>query len=244
MEIMANSFKQFTEMFNGASFHINNNVSIYKSGIDHWSMNFCFVSNEIVDSDIDFIKNKFDINGIIFSSTNFNEDILKIETLRPIGKFPIMLREEIPDFYKAPVYDDIEILSVSDYPMIFGDFIDVFSSVRGIEKDYINNKINIDNLKNNNHFFVAYMSDIPVGSFYAISNNEDAFTLDVSVKENYRNTGILNAMAKKAKEEALKKDIFNFYSIPTSEFSVRVMNDQGYKMIGSCFLWQNVKWYN
>lgn len=241
MDIVTNSFKQFTEIFNGASFHINNNVSIYKSGIDHWSMNFCFVSNYISDIDIDFIQNKFNINGTVFSSSNFNDEILRIEGLKPLGKFPIMLREEVPDFYKAPTYDDMEILSVSDYPMIFNDFVQVFCEIRGIDKKSFYNKINIDNLTNNNHFFVAYMSDIPVGTFYAISSNEDAFVLDASVKENYRNTGILNAMAKKAKEEALTKEIFNFYSIPTSEFSVRVMNDQGYKLTGTCFLWQNVK---
>jgi len=217
------------------------NVEIYKSGIDHWSMNFCFVSNELENSDIDFIRNKLDINSVIISSKNFDEKIWELDDIVSLGEFPFMLREEIPDFYKAPFYDDMEILSVAEYPMIFTDFIQVFSEVRGIEEKDIINMIDVENLKQNNHFFVSYMSDIPVGIFYAISNEDSAFIIDASVKESHRNTGILNAMAKKAKEEALSKEIFNFYSIPTSEFSVRVMNDQGYNLVGTFCLWQNVK---
>jgi len=217
------------------------NVEIYKSGIDNVSMNFCFVNNYIEESDINFINNKFDLNGFIFTSNNFHPDIFLIENLTPIGKFTLMMREEVPDFYRAPFYDDIEILSVEEYPMIFTDFIKVFSEVRGLDKEEITKSIDIENLKLNNHFFVAYMSDIPVGTLYAISNEDNAFVIDASVKENYRNTGILNALAKKAKEVVLSKEIFNFYAIPTSDFSLRVMNDMGFQVIDITFLWQKSK---
>lgn len=241
MDIVKESFKRFTQNFIGSSFHMTNNVSIYKSGIDHWSMNYCFVDGEISDKDLNFIKEKFDVSGILFSKEKIDDHILEIESFHPVGPFPLMLREEVPDFYTAPVYDDMEILTVREYPMIFSDFLDVFCDIRNLNSDEIKQKINIDSLTKENHFFVAYMSDNPVGIFYAISNDFDAFIIDASVKESYRNTGVLNAMAKKAKEEALKNEILNFYSIPTSDFSVRVMDDQGYKTIGAYHFWQNVK---
>lgn len=241
MDIVTQSFKQFTELFTTSSFHMTQNVSIMKTGINHWSMNYCIINGPLENKDIEFIKNKFDVSGLLFSTYRILEEVSSIETVYPIAEFPFMLREEVPDFYKAPVYDDMEILSVSEYPLIFEDFIDVFCVTRELKKEEVKSKINIENLKNNNHFFVAYMSDIPVGIFYAISYEDNAFILSASVKENYRNTGILNAMAKKAKEEALKLDIYNFYALPTSEFSVRVMKDQGYKMIGSYYVWQNIK---
>lgn len=220
---------------------MNKNVEIYKSGIDNVSMNFCFVKDYIEESDVDFINNKFNINGFIITSNNFHPDIYLVENLNPIGKFLLMLREEVPDFYRAPFYDDIEILSVEEYPMIFTDFIKVFSEVRGLDEEEVTRSIDIENLKLNNHFFVAYMSDIPVGTLYAISNQDNGFVIDASVKENYRNTGILNAMAKKAKEAVLFKEIFNFYAIPTSDFSLRVMNDMGFRPINVLFLWQKSK---
>lgn len=241
MNIVKDSFKEFTENFIGSSFHMSNNVSIYKSGIDHWSMNFCFINGTVEDKELEFIEKKFDVPGTLFSINNKNNDLIDIDSMTFVGDFPFMLREEVPDFYKAPVYDDMEILSVSDYPMSFVDFVEVFCEIRKIDKDKTMNMIKKEQLKNNNHFFVAYMNDSPVGAFHAISHGENAFIMDALVKENYRNTGVLNAMAKKAKEEALRKEIFNFYSIPTSEFSVRVMNDQGYKPIGMYYLWQNSK---
>lgn len=237
MEIVKKSLKQFTENFVGSSFHMTQNVSIYKSGVDYWSMNFCFIEEGLKEKEIDFIKNKLDLQSVVISEKNIKEMLIEDDNFYFIAEIPLMIREEVPDFYKSPHYDDMEILAVSDYPMIFPDFIKVFAEVRDLDEEYLKNLINIENLTKNNHFFVAYMSEIPVGIFYAVSFDDNAFIIDASVKESYRNTGILNAMAKKAKEEALSREIFNFYSIPSSEFSVRVMNDQGYKPLKNYYVW-------
>lgn len=241
MDIVTKSFKEFSELFTSSSFHMRKNVSIMKTGIDHWSMNFCIINGDLEQADIDFIKNKFDVPGILLSAYQSDDRLWSIESLKPGEEFPFMKREEVPDFYKAPFYDDIEVLSVSEYPMIFSDFISMFCQIRSLDEETVMNKINIDKLKNNHHFFVAYMSDNPVGIFHAISDNEDAFIIESSVKENYRNTGVLNVMAKKAKEYALSRDLYNFYAIPTSEFSVKVMKEMGYYLIGTYHIWQNTK---
>lgn len=241
MEIVKKSFKEFTENFKGSSFHFRNNVQIMKSNINKISCNFCFLENEILDDDINFIKDKLDIDSIIISKKQFN---LSLDNIYYIGEIPLMKREEIPDFYKAPHYDDIEILSVRDYPMIIKDYVEVFANIRGLEKDYVDSIFNYEGLKNNNHFFVAYLSENPAGIFHAVSYEDNAFIVGTGVKNQYRNSGLLTAMAKYAKESALNLEIYDFYALPTSEFSVRVMNDQGYKMIDSYHIWQNIKWYN
>jgi hypothetical protein len=189
-------------------------------------------------SDKDFLENKLDVNSMIFSKHYLDDEFLNSKNISYVGQYPFMLREEVPDFYKAPNYDDLEILSVEDYPMVIEDYIKIFSEARGMEKSVVKGFFDIQKLKNNNHFFVAYLSDNPAGIFYAISYEENAFVMEVSIKDQYKNSGILTAMAKAAKESALKKDILNFYSIPTSEFSVKVMTEQGYKVIGSYHVWR------
>lgn len=238
-DIVKDSFRQHISNFTGASFHIRKNVEIMKSGLNHYSCNFCFVGSELSSSDKDFIKDKLNTDAMIFSKHDINDDLLNFKKNYYLGKYPFMLRQEVPDFYKAPNYDDLEILSVEEYPMIIEDYIKIFGDARGIEKDVVKKSFNIERLKNNNHFFVAYLSDNPAGIFYAISHGEDAFVMEVFTKDQYKNSGLLTAMAKTAKEHALKKDVLNFYAIPTSEFSIKVMSDQGYKTIGFYHIWKS-----
>jgi hypothetical protein len=237
-DIVKDSFRQHISNFTGASFHIRKNVEIMKSGLDHYSCNFCFVGSELSSSDKDFIKDKLNTDAIIFSKHNIKDDLSDFKKNYYLGKYPFMLRQEVPDFYKAPNYDDLEILSVEEYPMIIEDYIKIFSESRGMEKDVIKKSFSIERLKNNNHFFVAYLSDNPAGIFYAISYGENAFVMETFIKDQYKNSGLLTAMAKAAKEYALKKNMINFYAIPTSEFSVKVMGEQGYKVIGSYHMWR------
>lgn len=231
-------FKEFVSIFKGASFHITPNVSIFKTGIDHWSLNFCFIKNQIEQKDIEFIRKKLDGPGLIFCQYNFSEEIFNVGQILYLGNFPLVKREEFPDFYKAPSYDDITILSVRHSPMIFDDFIDFFSNVRSIDKKETLDLINMDNLNINNHFFVAYMGDKVVGIFYFIRKEDTYFVIDSSIREDYENTGVYVAMLRAAKEEALKNEIFNYYSILTSDFSIRTAVNEGYELKNPYNIWK------
>jgi N-acetylglutamate synthase-like GNAT family acetyltransferase len=238
VDIVKEAIKQNVENFLESSFHVTKNIEIMKTNINNLSCNFCFINSSPSDQDIDFIKNKLNINAIILSKEYFNLDI---DGVSYISEIPLMKREEVPDFYKAPHYDNLEILNVKDYPGAIKDYVEIFAKVRGMEKDDIDKIFNYEGLKDNNHFFVAYLSENPAGFFHAINYGDSAFIMGTGVKNQYRNSGLLTAMAKSAKEYALNIGIYNFYALPTSEFSIRVMNDQGYKNIDSYHVWQNVK---
>lgn len=241
MDIVRNSFKDFSKIFLDSSFHMKNGIEVFKTEVDHWSMNFCFIGGEVTGEGLTFIKEKLDVNSLIFCKSSISKELKDVQGIHYIGEFPYMERKESRESYYAPFYDDIEILTVREYPGAFKDFVKVFSEIRGLDESYLMSKINMSSLTTNNFFFVAYISNIPVGIFYAISYGENAFIVEASVKENYRNSGILTAMAKSAKEEAIKHGIYNFYTIPTSDFSIKVINEQGYNKIGSYHIWQNVK---
>jgi predicted ribosome-associated RNA-binding protein Tma20 len=239
MDKMQVSLKDLVKNFSGYSYHMKKNIEIVNSGIDHWSLNFCFTEKEISKEEAYFIKDKLNKRGLIISKELMNKELMETEGFKYVGKFPYMKREESKEFYKAPIYDDIEILSVTEHPMVFKDFLKVFSNVRSLDPYQVESLFKTENLSVDNHFFVAYASDTPVGILYAISYGNDAFIVEVSVKESHRDSGILNAMAKYAKEYAIGKGIFNFHSVPTSEFSTKVMYEHGYKTIGSYHFWQN-----
>ena len=244
MDKIKNSFKDLSKNFTGYSYHMKKNTEIINTGIDHWSLNFCFIEGNLDQDQLNFIDNKINKKSLIISKEVVHKELMQKENFKYLGKFPYMKREESKEFYKAPVYDDIEILSVTDYPMVIKDFIKVFSEIRKLDENEVMSLFKIDQLSINNHFFVAYASDTPVGAFYAISYGEDAVVVEVSVKESHRNSGVLNAMAKYAKEYAIRNNLFNFYSIATSKFSAKVMESHGYRIMGFYHLWQNLEWYN
>lgn len=239
-KLLIDSYTENTKNFSNHSFHFKNGVHILNSGTQEVSNNIAIINDEYFDAK--FIKEKLVIPGIIYSqSYNVSVDLLEVFTdkLNYLGQFPIMQRTETDLYYSAPHYDNIKIENSHYSEKVIKDFNNFLLEKKEIKEELIKNYD-----KENIHIFMCYMNDKPIAFLYAISFGEDAFILEVSVKEGHRNSGILTILSKYAKEYAVNHGIYNFYSIATSEYTVHSIQDQGHKMVDSLHIWSVSQWYN
>lgn len=234
-KLFLDTFSEHISMFPDSEIHYKNGIKIMNGNAGSYMTNIMALNSIDLNKDVDFVKNKFKTPGIIFSqSYQIAPDLLAIfyDRLSYIGEFPVMERRESNDYYSAPHYDNISIENNHYNPLIIKDFTSLSLETKGIpNNDFVVSE------KDNIHIFVCYASDKPIGYLYAISSEDRAFVVEAYVRDGYRNSGILTALAKHAKEYVVSHGIYNFYSIATSEYTVMTTKQEGHQMIGSLYIW-------
>lgn len=240
-------FNDYVSVFEKKSYVFDDVANIYKSNLDCFSLNFAFINRKNVHDATLFIKNNFNYKGIIVSEDQLvQKELVSIygEKINYLGKLPLMEKIEKPEHYQSPFYDNVKIVKIGRDKISLLDFFEIFSNSKAVKKEYLESSMFVNGVPSNHHIFIAYLNEEPCGYFYAISNEKNAFTVDAYVKENYRNFGILNKLSKKAREVALQKEIYNLYTIPTSEFSMKTISAEGYIFKNFFHFWAVSNWYN
>lgn len=233
LSLMKGYFKEYLSQFKNFSVYHEPGIEIYKSGIDSYTLNFIFIDSNSLNT----TSKTLPINGVIISDSNFIEDKIKFifDNTKFINKLNLMYKNEKSNFYSPKFYDDIVIKYVND--LYKKDFFTIFAEAKNINYEFLNESMFVNGIPSNHHIFIAYFNKKPIGFFYAISYIDSAFTVDVFVKENYRDMGILNILTTKAKEFAIDNQIQNLYSIPTSQFSMKVVNNEQYSVVDTLYAW-------
>lgn len=217
---------------------VSEGISIIKSGVPKIPMNVCFIKNDNVDAQKEFVLNNLNVPTIFYTSNLSNFSFKSWATEKNIfhhREFSLMSRSVQGEFFKSPFYDDIKIYRVMDEISLLKDLVILYSKSKNIEPMDVYKVF--ENILPNQYFYIAYVNDKPASFFLGISLGEKGFIMDAYVEPKYRSIGLLKIMSSKIKEDAVANGVINFYGFAMSFESENVMIQDRYSLREKLNLW-------
>jgi len=221
----------------------NKNITIAKSGIDHFSCNYVVIENPNTEDQKEVVENNFTGDGLIFSLEENKKSIDSwAEDLgfKYVGRAALVNKRQEPVQTEKKYYDNIRIEKVSNISSL-KDYINVFAETRGITTDEASKMLTEEFLNPIYFMYVAYYLDDPAGLFMAIRTGDGGITADVNVKERYRQSNLLKLLAEEAQNDAINHKAYDYSALVTSNFSYSVVIKHGYALEAYCDMWRRVE---
>lgn len=215
-------------------------VYLFKSGVNHSSCNFAIIENNDPVQQKNLIEKYFNCPGLIISNEESKKGLdswTKNKNFKYLGKFPLMSKEQknIEIEYKDD--NNIKISRVSNQKT-FKDFFLIFTKLRNLTQEESVKMFSTKMLDYNYFLYVAYYNERPAGILVSIKVDNQAIVLETGVFEEFRELGIFKMFTEKNLYDAINNKFYNYSALPTSKISYKVATEFGFKIEGSCHIWQ------
>lgn len=229
--------KIYYDQFMQTSLMEENNNILIKNTLMNTSI--AIINDDDFNKNIKFI-NKCPKNTLITNlEKNRNSVIESIDDnngIELVGVYPFMYASVKKDIYQIQYYDNISIERVQQNGYALKDYIDLLCQMKNVEYcDSLTNK----NIFSSKYFtYVGYHNSVPSGIFSAVEYDGCAFIMNAFVLPRYRESGVLSALAKRARYDASINQIYEYATIAISDYSEKVLSHHGMKFQFPCDIWR------
>lgn len=233
IKIFKNAYKQYYCQGENSLYQEKNGFSILYSGINSIYHNYVFIDNIFKDIPLDL---NFDAG--VFSFLHNKEFVQNISNnISLFGSGGIVIKNT-KDNYQPLINNNIKIKSLQNNKNLLDEYILLVSLIRNIGKNNLYEIFNNNTMNENNHIYLAYIDNKAIGFLGATIVDDYAFATESFVLDQYRNAGVLTALAEQAMFDGLEKNIYKYLCLISSQYSLKVAQKQGYKYQMPCNLWK------